>query len=642
MELDAWLAQDLTSEETKEAYQYFMRPEPKDVRSDLLRDEVTGQRYRMMSIGMVRNARDDQKRVVKVYLDPLPHIRIENGKPLQGWYKGKTEPKGVRARPCFTDAILTEPYGGFCLPPDALVETPTGPRRIADVRVGDLVVGQVGGRLVPAQVLATVNRWCDEGLLTLTLRNGESVRVTAEHPVYSLTRGDYVPAGKVRVGEEIETRAVQELREAHYRLEGPLADRGGAGAGAEGRGLRRPPASGSGAHQVARVDRDPTPLRVYDIQTTTENFYVRGDSGTRSFHVHNCAVGCRFCYINSGFRGYRGTGLISVPVDYGTQVRSMLRKMRTSAAGYFSSFTDPFLPLEDVYHNTQRGAEAFAELGLPVFFLSRLKYPEWAKALLTQNKYSYAQKSINAADERTWRLLSPGAATLAEHMDDIRELRRRGVYVSIQVNPVVPGVVTHDGVEATFDMLAAAGANHVIVKFVEAGYSWAPAMVERIRKAFGPERGGAFARLFTQNIGGQKTVAEEYRMEGHIRYKRAATRLGMTYATCYEYRTELGPNGKPVDKVGVSVGRDFTTADQCHGQRVPMFSRANHKEPFREVEACPPTGCLYCADDNAGAAKCGSETFGAAPALRAGHLQESIAPGAGGDALGKRRLPVLG
>jgi DNA repair photolyase len=450
MDLDAWLAQDLTSDETREAYKFFMRPEPKDVRSELMTDEETGQRYRLMAIGMVRNASEDQKKVVKVFLDPIPHIRIENAKPLQGWYKGKNEDKGVRARPCFTDAILTEPYGGFC------------------------------------------------------------------------------------------------------------------------------------------------------------------------------AVGCAFCYVNSGFRGYRGTGLISVPMGYGAQLREQLRRMRTSAAGYFSSFTDPFLPLESVYHNTEEGARAFVDEGLPIFFLSRLRYPGWAYDLLSKNNYSYAQKSINTPNARDWKLLSPGAASLADHMDDIKELRRRGIYVSIQVNPIVPGVVTHDDVEATFEMLASAGANHVIVKFVEAGYSWAPAMVERIKKRFGAERGATFEKLFVQNIGGQKTIAEDYRMEGHARYKRAATRHGLTYATCYEYRTELDAKGKPLNKVGVSIGRDFLTADQCHGHRVPMFTRSEDGALFREVEDCPPTGCLYCADDNEGTGRCGSPIFEQAPALRTAHLQQGV------------------
>jgi DNA repair photolyase len=61
------------------------------------------------------------------------------------------------------------------------------------------------------------------------------------------------------------------------------------------------------------------------------------------------------------------------------------------------------------------------------------------------------------------------------------------------VNPIVPGVTSHDQVEELFGLLAEAGANHVIVKFVEAGFSWAPSMIERIGKRFGKERGLAFA-----------------------------------------------------------------------------------------------------------------------------------------------------
>lgn len=448
MDLDAWLLEDNTSEETKEAYNYFMRPEPRDIRSDLMVEEATGLRYRKMAIGMVRNAKE--KKEVTVYLDPLPHIRIKDAKPLQGWYKGKEEAGAVRPRPCFTEAMLTEPYGGFC------------------------------------------------------------------------------------------------------------------------------------------------------------------------------AVGCAFCYVNSGFRGYRGTGLISVPMEYGRQVREMLAKNRTSAAGYFSSFTDPFLPLEGVYHNTQEGAQAFVDNGLPIFFLSRLPYPGWAIDLLKKNKYSYAQKSINTPDAATWKRLSPGAASLQYHLDEIRELRRQGIYVSIQVNPIVPGVVTHDEVERLLEMLAEAGANHVIVKFVEAGYSWAPTMAERMVKRFGKERGGAFQALFTENMGGQRTIVEGYRLEGHMRYSRKAAALGLTYATCYEYAYQRDLAGKITSKTGVSIGKDFLTADQCHGHRVPMFTREDLDQPFEEVAECPPTGCLSCADDNNGTARCGSPVFGAAPAVRAPHLKFSV------------------
>jgi len=449
MDLDAWLASDVTSDETRTQYNYFMRPEPRDVVSDIAVDGATGQRYRYMRVGMVRNAKDDDRKIMQVYLDPLPHVRITKAKDLQGWYKSRTEPPGIRPRPCYTDAILTQPYGGYC------------------------------------------------------------------------------------------------------------------------------------------------------------------------------AVGCSFCYINSGFRGYRGSGLITVPMDYGLHVRSQLAELRTSAAGYFSSFTDPFLPLEDVYHNTQNGATAFAEAGLPIFFLSRLSYPGWAFDLLQRNKYSYAQKSINTPHQATWHKLSPGAAPLGQHLAEITELRRKGIYVSIQVNPIIPGVTTHEDVCLLFELLAQAGANHVIVKFVEAGYSWAPSMIERLRKRFGA-RADRFAELFTDNMGGQRCVAEGYRLEGHAIYSKKAREEGMTYATCYEYRYDRTPDGAIVNKTGVSIGAEYLTADQCHGHRVPMFTKLDGSTEFTEVAECPPSGCLTCASDNGGASRCGSELYGAAQALRKSHLKIGV------------------
>jgi DNA repair photolyase len=430
-----------------EQYHYFMRPEPREHLGLIyeIDDPVLGRtRVRDMKIGMVRNAADENRKEVQVFLHPFPHIRLSKAKPLQGWYKSKHEPKGTRPRPCFTEAVLTEPYGGFC------------------------------------------------------------------------------------------------------------------------------------------------------------------------------QVGCQFCYVNSGFRGYRGSGLITVPEDYGEQIRVQLSRMKRAAAGYFSSFTDPFLSLENYYHNTQRAAEEFVKVGLPMFFLSRLAYPEWAMDLLTKNPHSYAQKSINTSSPEDWKYLSPGALPLEEHFKEIAELHRRRIYVSIQVNPIIPGVTSHDDIRSLFRRLAEVGANHVIVKFVEAGYSWAPTMVERMVKRFG-DRGREFARLFTENMGGQRTVREEYRMKAHRIYSAAAALLGLTYATCYEYRYRRDGVGNILDRTGVSIGREFTTADQCHGHAVPVYYRKSEDEQFRPLEECPPSGCLYCADenkDNPGQPRCGDELAGQANALQ--------------------------
>lgn len=348
---------------------------------------------------------------------------------------------------------------------------------------------------------------------------------------------------------------------------------------------------------------------VHDIQTDTTNFYVSG------LLTHNC-------YINSGTRGYRGSGLVSVPLNYGAHVAKQLASMRTANAGYFSSFTDPFLPLEDYYHNTRDGAQAFLNEGLPIFFLSRLAYPSWALDMLRQNPLSYAQKSINTPDPDDWKKLSPGALPLMDHLDEIRALHKAGIYVSIQCNPVIAGITSHEDIERLFEMLAEAGADHVIVKFVEANFPWVPAMVKNMTKRFGDNRAALFRELFTENsAGSQRTIDAKYRLEGHERYRAKATAVGMTYATCYEYIKVEG-------KGHASLGPIFTTADQCHGHRVPMHTRRTISERFAALEVCPPSGCLMCADGNEGKPRCGSELLGAAKALRmADYRRDAFAEG---------------
>jgi DNA repair photolyase len=330
-----------------------------------------------------------------------------------------------------------------------------------------------------------------------------------------------------------------------------------------------------------------------------------------------CPVGCGFCYINSGTRGWRASGLVTVPIGYPDYVRKQLKAMRIGAAGYLSSFTDPFLPLESWYHQSQRTARAFLEEGLPVFFLSRLSYPDWAYDVLRAHPNSYAQKSLNTGSDADYRKFSPGAISLQAHLDEVGALREAGIYTSIQVNPVVPGITGHVDIRVLFERLAAMKNNHVIVKFAEASFSWVPAFLQRMAKAFGRERAAAFEALFTQNLGGQRTIAEEYRMHAHRLYQGWATELGMTYGTCYEYKAEKGTRG-------VSIGREMTTAAQCHGPAVPVFERRTPEAAFTAFEYCPPSGCLYCADQYPGGVPCGNEKMGSARALRAGDYKKPL------------------
>lgn len=579
----SWMdLQDADESEAKKRYEYFNRPEPRENLSEirLINDEYLGPKAKVRDVlvGMTRNAADENRKEFTAYLEPFPHIRIDKAKPLQGWYKALHEPPGVRPRPCFTEAILTEPYGGYCavgcqfsLPAGELVDGPQGSKPIDQLEIGDIVYGKSpDGLVVETKVLGTSKHLKPEGYIRLRLGDLTVISLTADHPVYSAKSGTWIQARDVtRVQLRSSVVTTAKLLET---VEGECV--------------------------------------VYDIETETGNFYQRG------VLVHNC-------YINNGMRGYRGSGLISVPLNYGEQVVGQLSKLYRCAAGYFSSFTDPFTPLEQYYHNTQEAAEAFVRVGLPIFFLSRLQYPEWAIDLLTKNKHSYAQKSLNTPDPEDWRKLSPGAMPLMEHMKEITKLKKRGIYISIQCNPIVAGVTSNNDILRLFKMLADAGADHVIVKFVESAYSWAPAIVEKMKKLFG-KRGNLFEALYTDNIGTERTIEESYRLRAHDLFRREADKLGLTYATCYEYRYERDAQGKILNKTGVSIGRDYTSAEQCHGQRVPVYARQSLSDNFSPLEECPPSGCLYCAAENDGKPRCGDETMGEAKALRSVDLKQPL------------------
>jgi DNA repair photolyase len=212
---------------------------------------------------------------------------------------------------------------------------------------------------------------------------------------------------------------------------------------------------------------------------------------------------------------------------------------------------------------------------------------------------------------------------LEEHYKDIKRISGEGIYVSVQVNPIVPGVTSHADIIKLFKRLSQAGADHVILKFVEAGYAWANTMVDRIEAKFG-ERGKKFGELFNQNIGGERTIDEDYRMRAHKLYGTYARRYGLTYSVCYEYRYERDEDGKIVNKRGISIGPEVTTSDQCHGHRVPCYTRESLDDRFREVTACPPSGCLYCASGNEGRARCGDALAGSASALKLKDMRNPI------------------
>jgi len=398
--------------------------------------------YEYWDIGMVRNAKAENRKRLKVYLKPTPHVILDQNVPLRGWYKNKYEPPRVRPRPCFTEALLTQPYGG------------------------------------------------------------------------------------------------------------------------------------------------------------------------------SCPVRCHFCYINNGIRGYRGQGVSTVDPNYPDKIKKQLSKMKFGWNAYISSFTEPFQKLESVYHNTERVSEVITNSGLPLFYLTRQIPPEWSLKYLLKSKYSYQQFSIITSNRKDYQKLSPGAAKLDDILAYIHDvLRPKEIYVSIQINPILAGITSKNDILQLLEELSAAGAHHVIFKFVEIVSPSAQPLLDKMVRLFGPERAGKFIRNFSEVTGGLRTIKQDIRVEWLNTFKEKTQELGLTMALCYEYD----------HKTNKSRGREYCTADQCHGFSIPIHVR-NSKGIFEPREVCPPSGCLYCAEATSGAGKppCGSSFLQRATALKPADYNKEI------------------
>jgi DNA repair photolyase len=326
-------------------------------------------------------------------------------------------------------------------------------------------------------------------------------------------------------------------------------------------------------------------LQVFDIQTSTENFYA-GD-----VLVHNC-------YVDNGSRGYRSTGLATANPKYPEFMRKKMEQMYIAPPAYMSSFTEPFQLLEKTYHVVQRLTQVFVDNGSPFFYLSRTIPPDWAVDLLQSNPYNYMQWSVNDSRTKVYKAISPGSYTIEQVLEAVADLTSKGIYTSFQCNPVLPGITPIEAIVDLIHLGAEAGLKHIIFKFAEQVFNQRQMLMNRLISGRVPNV-DKFDAVFHQTIGGVYTVNQDVRVEWLNVFLEETRKAGITMSTCYEYFD----NGK----AGENMAPYFTTSDQCHGRGVPMFYRTDLSEKFKPLPGCFRKGCLYC--EEYGTHACHNETL---------------------------------
>lgn len=197
----------------------------------------------------------------------------------------------------------------------------------------------------------------------------------------------------------------------------------------------------------------PAQLQVYEDATKT--ILSRNDSPDLGFRwslnpYRGCTHACAYCYARPSHE-YLGFGAGS---DFDSKILikrrapELLRQafMKKSWKGemiVFSGDTDCYQPLEASYQLTQQCLKVCLEFGNPAGIITKsaliLRDLELLRKLNERTRL-WVVVSIPFSDDKTARLLEPGAAAASRRFEVIQKLSEAGIYVSVAVAPVIPAV----------------------------------------------------------------------------------------------------------------------------------------------------------------------------------------------------------
>lgn len=401
------------------------------------------------------------------------------------------------------------PYRGcehgcsYCLDGNTSVLMADGSsKRLADVRVGDRVLGTEGRgrhrRLVETEVL---DEWASyKPAYRVRLRDGTELVASGDHRFLTERGWKHVTT-------------CEEHRRPHLSTADHLV-----GAALQSNADLR----------VVAVERLNDGQELRDLTTGTGDFIANG------VVAHNCYARPthEFLGLSAGLDFER---VILVKRDAARLVEERLRSPRWQPTVLaMSGVTDPYQPVERKLGITRAVLQVLARYRNPVGVITK-------NALVTRDSDVLAEMaawnganvflSITTLDETLRARLEPRTSTAANRLRAVRELAAAGVPVGVNVAPIIPGLTDHE----VPDILAAAaeaGATHagytvlrlpgpvatIFEEWLEANY---PLRKEKVLNRVRESHAGSLSDpVFYRRMRGHGAIAEQVRELFHLTCRR--------------------------------------------------------------------------------------------------------------------------
>ena len=250
----------------------------------------------------------------------------------------------------------------------------------------------------------------------------------------------------------------------------------------------------------------------------------------------DCEFGCKYCYARytHEFMEMRDGEDFERKIFAKVNAPQLLREELQAAKDRslpiaLGTATDPYQPAEIHYRITRRMLEVcerFEGLELSITTKSTLilRDLDLLTALARKSRFSI-HMTVTTLDERLARLLEPKAPPPAKRLEAVLSLARAGIYVGVNLMPIVPGITdAPQAMEAVARQAAASGARFLagrllflmpsamrqFMPFLEREF---PALTAKYRRAY--SRSAYLSGEYKQRI--EKRVAElrrRYGLEG--------------------------------------------------------------------------------------------------------------------------------